>query len=145
MKRFSILLVAVALAVFGLAACGDDDDEGDETASVETTTTEDTTAAGGGGAGGTLDISSPESGDTVYDQASLSSPAGTVTVNYDNPSQVPHDVVIEGEDGTELGKTELVSGGQTSTTVELQPGTYTYYCDVPGHREGGMEGSLTVK
>jgi plastocyanin len=146
MKRFSILLVAIALAVFGLAACGGDDEEGDETASVDTTTTEETTAAGGGGgAGGTLALSAPADGSFAYEQPTAETSAGTVTVDFDNPAELSHDVVIESEDGTELGKTDIVSGGQTSTTVDLEPGTYTYFCDVPGHREGGMEGTLTVK
>jgi uncharacterized cupredoxin-like copper-binding protein len=29
-------------------------------------------------------------------------------------------------------------------TVTLKPGTYTYYCSVPGHRSGGMQGKLVV-
>ena len=147
MKRFSVLLVALALTVFGLAACGDEDDDADQTASVESTTTDDTTAtgAGGGGAGGTLALSAPADGSFAYDQPTSETSAGTVTVDFDNPSSLSHDVVIEDEGGTEIGKTDLVSGGAASTTVELLPGTYTYYCDVPGPREGGMEGTLTVK
>jgi plastocyanin len=134
-------LVAIALAVFGLAACGDDDDGNDEAATEETTVEETT---GGGGAGAAIDISSPEDGSLAFDQDTVNAQAGTVTVNFDNPSAVPHDVVIEDESGTEIGKTDLVDGGVTSTSVELQPGTYTFFCDVPGHREGGMEGTLTV-
>ncbi|MDP9227868.1 MAG: plastocyanin/azurin family copper-binding protein, partial [Actinomycetota bacterium] len=83
-------------------------------------------------------------GSFAYEPTSLSAAAGPVTINYDNPASLSHDVVVEDDAGTEIGKTDLISGGNTSVTVELQPGTYTYFCDVPGHREGGMEGTLTV-
>jgi plastocyanin len=145
MKKASVLLVAIALALFGLAACGDDDDDDGDTTAAETTTTD--TAAGGaaGRAGSTVELSAPASGDFAFDQASANTTAGPVTINFDNPSSLSHDVVVEDESGAELGKSDLVSQGQTSVTVDLAPGTYTYYCDVSGHREGGMEGTLTVK
>lgn len=140
MKKAPVLLVALALALFGLAACGDDDDE-DTTPSADTATTE-TTAGGGGGAGGTVEISTTEG--TSYDETSAQTQAGSVTVSYDNQADVPHDVTIEDESGNELGATDLITASTAETTVELQPGTYTFYCSVPGHREQGMEGTLTV-
>ena len=144
MKKASVLLVALALALFGLAACGDDEDDEDTTAADTTTqATTETTAGGGGGA--TLDISTAPDAGLAYDQTELSTTAGSVTVNYDNQSATSHDVVIEDESGSDVGKTDLVSESETSTTVDLQPGTYTFYCDVAGHREGGMEGTITVK
>ena len=141
MKKASVLLVAIALALFGLAACGDDDDDGETTAAEETTATE-TTA--GGGAGGSVDLAAPEDGSFAYEPDTAEAAAGTVTVNFDNPSSLSHDVVIEDDAGTEIGKTDLITQSTTSTEVDLQPGTYTYFCDVAGHREGGMEGTLTV-
>ena len=67
MKKASVLLVAIALALFGLAACGDDDDDddGDTTAAEETTATE--TGAADGGAGGTIDIAAPADGSFAYE------------------------------------------------------------------------------
>ena len=148
MRKASVLLVAVALTLFGLAACGDDDGNGDgETTAAEETTATETTAhetTGGGGGGTTLALSSPADGSFAYDKESLQAPAGSVTINYDNPAALSHDVVVEDESGSEVGKTELISEGNTSITLELQPGTYTFFCDVPGHREGGMEGTLNV-
>jgi plastocyanin len=145
MKKLLALLAVVALAAFGLAACGGDDDEddgGDTTAAA--TTTQETT--GGSAAGGsTVDLSAPANGDFAYEQTDATAKAGAITINFDNPATLSHDVVVEDESGMELGKTDLVSQGEASTTVDLQPGTYTYFCDVPGHREGGMEGTLTVK
>ncbi len=141
MKKASVLLVAIALALFGLAACGDDDDDGETTAAEETTATE--TTAGGGG-GGSVDLAAPEDGSFAYEPDTAEAAAGAVTVNFDNPSSLSHDVVIEDDAGTEIGKTDLITQSTTSTEVDLQPGTYTYFCDVAGHREGGMEGTLTV-
>jgi plastocyanin len=140
MKKLVVLLAVTALAAFGLAACGgDDDDDGGDTTAAQTAQTE--TAAGGGS---TVDVSSPSGSDLAFDQSELTAQSGPVTINYDNPQSTPHDVAVEDASGEVLGVTELVSGGSTSTTVELQPGTYTFFCDVPGHREGGMEGTLTV-
>ena len=47
--------------------------------------------------------------------------------------------------GEVVGQTELIAEGSDSTVVDLKPGTYHYFCTVPGHREAGMEGTLTVK
>ncbi len=68
-----------------------------------------------------------------------------MTVDFNNPQALTHDVAIEDSSGKEVGGTELIASGEDSTTVDLKPGTYTFYCTVPGHREAGMEGTLTVK
>ena len=61
-----------------------------------------------------------------------------------NDSDVPHDVSLDGGGADEKGK--VVQGGGISTvSATLKAGSYTFYCSVPGHREGGMEGKLTVK
>ncbi|HVL99501.1 MAG TPA: plastocyanin/azurin family copper-binding protein [Egibacteraceae bacterium] len=69
-------------------------------------------------------------------------PAGDVTLELDNQGGIFHDLVIE-----ELGN-EVVAeaeGGETdSGTVTLEPGEYTIFCDVPGHRQAGMETTVTV-
>jgi plastocyanin len=80
----------------------------------------------------------------AFDKGSLSAAPGKVTIDFDNPSAIPHNVVIE-EKGKELAGFEPISEGEESETAELKAGTYTYFCSVPGHREAGMEGTLTVK
>jgi plastocyanin len=144
MKKALILIAVVALAGFGLAACGGDDDE-DTTAAATTTTTTETAPAGGGGGASTLDISAAADGSLAFDQTDLTTKAGAVTINFDNPASLTHDVKVEDSSGAELGGTDLVSQGDATATVDLQPGTYTFFCSVPGHREAGMEGTLTVK
>ncbi|HEX5591870.1 MAG TPA: plastocyanin/azurin family copper-binding protein [Solirubrobacterales bacterium] len=80
----------------------------------------------------------------AFDQESLTAKAGKVTIDFDNPSATPHNVVIE-EDGKELAGFEPITESEESETADLKAGTYTFYCSVPGHREAGMEGTLTVK
>jgi plastocyanin len=105
--------------------------------------------AGGGtapsGGGQTLKLTSPPDGDTAFEPAMLEAPAGRVTIEYTNPSPVSHDVAIA-RDSDVLAEGDLVTDGGTSTASgELQPGDYVYYCTVPGHREAGMDGTLSVK
>lgn len=80
----------------------------------------------------------------AFDKTELSAKAGKVTIDFTNPSAIPHNVVIE-EDGKELAGFEPITEGEESETADLKPGTYTFFCSVTGHREAGMEGTLTVK
>jgi plastocyanin len=80
----------------------------------------------------------------AFDKTELNAKPGKVTIDFDNPSPIPHNVVIE-EDGKELAGFEPIAEGQEELSAELEAGTYTFYCSVPGHREAGMEGTLTVE
>jgi plastocyanin len=100
--------------------------------------------AKGGQAGGTVDLSAPEDGSLAFEPDSLQAPAGNVTIKFTNPATVGHDVHIEG-DGEDLAASDVVADGETTeASADLEPGDYTFYCSIPGHREGGMEGTLTV-
>jgi plastocyanin len=95
--------------------------------------------------GGELALTSPEAGDLIFEPEALDTKAGEVVLTYTNPSAVPHNVAIEG-DGEDLAQSETVTGGDSAdATAELEPGEYVFYCSIPGHREGGMEGALTVE
>ena len=81
--------------------------------------------------------------DIDFNPNEFSIPADTdVLIECPNTGQLQHDFNIE---DTDYG-TELADPGQTvSVTVNLAAGEYIYYCSVPGHREAGMEGTLTVE
>jgi plastocyanin len=80
----------------------------------------------------------------AFDKTELTAKPGKVTIDFDNPSAIPHNVVIE-EDGKELAGFEPIAESKKAVSADLKPGTYTFLCTVPGHAEAGMEGSLTVK
>lgn len=149
MKKVAALLVLV-LASVALVACGGDDSTTTTTTGGEANggaATEGGEKAGGGGGegGATLKFEADPNGGLAYTSDTASAEAGKVTIDFDNPQSLTHDVAIEDANGKEVGKTELISAGSTSTTVDLKPGTYTFFCSVPGHREAGMVGTLTVK
>jgi len=96
------------------------------------------------GPGGTLQLAADPT-EIAYDKTELDSKPGKVTIDFTNPAALEHDVAIESEAGKEIAGSELIGEGKTSVSAELAPGTYTFYCTVPGHREAGMEGTLTVK
>lgn len=136
MKKIAVLL-ALSLAAAALVACG---------GSGSTTTTSSTGAAAGGGAGGaTLKFEADPSGQLSYTAKSMTAKAGKVTIEFHNPQQLPHDVAIEDSSGKTIGKTGVITNSTTTAVVTLKPGSYKYYCSVPGHRQAGMEGTLKVE
>jgi plastocyanin len=142
MKKLALVLALLALASVGVAACGGDDEDEAETEAATTETTE--TGGGDAGGGGTVSISANPDGDLAYEQDSVSAPAGPVTIEFDNPASIGHDVVVEDDAGNELARTDVISGDTTTAEGEFEAGDYTFYCSVPGHRDAGMEGTLTV-
>ncbi len=144
MRKPALLITVLALAAFGFTACGDDEEDsgGSETTAE---TTEETTSSSGGGEGGTVALTANPDGDLAYEETEASTAAGEVTVEFDNPAPLGHDVVVEDESGNELIRTDIVTGESTSASGSLEAGTYTFYCSVDGHQAAGMEGTLTVE
>jgi plastocyanin len=129
------LLLVLAASVLALSACGGG-------SSSSSTTPAATGAGGGGGGSSTVKISADPSGALKYEQTDVSATAGSITIDFTNMSSLPHDVTIEGNGAS--GATDQITDSTTSTTVDLEPGTYTFFCSVDGHRAAGMEGTLTV-
>ena len=118
-------------------------EQGQATTPEPTTTT---TTGNGGEAQGkptTLKLAADPNA-IAYDTTELSGSTGNVTIDFDNPSAIPHDVCLE-SDGQELGCSATIAQGKASLSQGLQPGTYAFFCSVDGHRQSGMEGTLTVK
>jgi plastocyanin len=95
------------------------------------------------GPGGTLQLAADPT-QIAYDRKGLSSKPGKVTIDFDNPAPIQHDVAIA-QGSQEIAKSNLVSQAKTSVSAELAPGKYVFYCTVPGHRQAGMQGTLSVK
>ena len=95
------------------------------------------------GPGGTLQLAADPT-QIAFDTTTLTSKPGKVTIDFDNPSALEHDVAIE-QDGKQIAISETIAKGKTSVSADLAPGAYTFLCTVPGHAEAGMEGTLTVK
>ncbi len=148
MKKAAAVL-ALVLASTALVACGS------SSSTPTTTQPSGSNGAATGGAGGTakaakgsetVKLSTDPGGQLKYTTDTLTAKAGNVTIDLNNPQALTHDVAVENSSGTVIGKSPLVAQGSTSVTLDnLKPGTYTYFCTVPGHKDAGMQGTLTVK
>jgi plastocyanin len=170
MKKL-IVLFALLLAALALVACGSDSSSDAETGAAGVAEeaeekageageaaeeageeakekAEEATKEAEGGSGGSatsLDFEADPGGNLAFTEDKVTAEAGKVTINFTNSAPVPHNVDIEDQSGENVAETEVITESSESTTADLKPGTYTFYCDVPGHRQAGMEGTLTVK
>jgi plastocyanin len=95
---------------------------------------------------GKLELEAAPNGQLAYTATKAVAKPGQVTVVIKNMSGVVHNVAVQpGTNGSVLGASPLVPKGINSFSVKLKPGTYTYFCQAPGHRAAGMVGTLTVK
>lgn len=161
-RRSSLAVLAAAL-VLATAACGEDDlvqapdaNGADQTEQTPAPTADaaPTPTPTGDGEDAAEQTAEPADGDGTeqeqtfvavdidFSEAPDTVPPGAHVLRLVNEGLLFHDVTVE-----ELGDRTVVgaSGGETAEgRVELEPGTYTYYCSVPGHRLAGMEGTLEV-
>jgi plastocyanin len=147
MSRTPVVLL-VLIAVLALAGCSKQEPEfvaNDQVPAEQRTTEAPTPGAGGeqppAQVQGTWVV---EGAELAYDQTPATLPAGNVTIQLQNIAGLQHDVTFEGV-RNEKPIVEVNGRGTDTGTVELNAGTYTYYCSVPGHREAGMEGTVTVQ
>jgi plastocyanin len=162
-KRSMPILSAVTLAVglLALAGCGSSSSPATTTASTPSTTpataptspastatstTATTTASppANAAAPGALTLEANHEGQLSFDKTALSAKAGKVTIAFTNMSPLAHNLTVEATGGKIVGATPTFQGATKTLTLTLKAGTYKFFCSVPGHRQAGMEGTLTV-
>jgi uncharacterized cupredoxin-like copper-binding protein len=161
MRNRGIALIGTTILLAAIAGCGGDDDNGSSDATPSTTaaTTASTTTAATPPASGTLTIGMKEFAFIPKDAVAK---AGKVTITADNKGRTIHELVLLKTDAdpaalpksaagkvdetSSVGEIADVEAGATKKhTFELKAGKYVIVCALPGHYEGGMYGTLTVK
>ncbi|HEY3760090.1 MAG TPA: plastocyanin/azurin family copper-binding protein [Solirubrobacteraceae bacterium] len=155
--------LALLVSLLALAGCGSSSSgagssaytppaESTPASAAQTSTTAPTTSApaqapagAASGSGQTLALAANPAGQLKYDKTSLTAKAGKVSIDFTNMSPEEHNMTIASTSGATLGATPTFQGASKTLTLNLKPGTYKFFCTVPGHRAAGMEGTLTVQ
>ncbi|MFN8161075.1 MAG: plastocyanin/azurin family copper-binding protein [Solirubrobacterales bacterium] len=141
MKRAAALPAVLAASV-ALVACGGSGSTDTSAGGAGATAT---TAGGSTAGASTVQLTANADNQLAYDQKTLTAKAGSVTIDFDNPAAIQHNVAVSDSSGKVLGTSDLIAQGKTTLVLaDLKPGSYTFYCTVPGHREAGMQGTLAV-
>jgi nitrite reductase (NO-forming) len=81
--------------------------------------------------------------DINFNPKEITIPANTdVTINLTNTGAAVHNFTI---DELNVSSGDYAPGQTGTVTINAAPGTYQYYCSIPGHKEAGMVGTLTVQ
>jgi plastocyanin len=129
-KRLT-LIGALVITGAALAGCGGDDDASAGGDGLST--------GSGDGGGSTVTVVAQDS--LSFDDDEYTASAGEVTIDYENGGNLTHTLLIDGVDDFKLS---VAANGETDEgTVELEPGDYRIYCDIPGHES--MEATVMVE
>jgi plastocyanin len=145
-------LLGLLAGVIALGGCGGSKNSSPSastpattTAPSTATTTPSSTTAAPPAPSGALSLEANPEGQLKYNTSSLTAKAGKVAIDFKNMSPLAHNVTVASAAGTTVGATETFQSGSKTLTLNLKPGTYKFFCTVPGHRQAGMEGTLVVK
>ncbi len=132
--RWTGLTAVVLLALVGAGACG-----GRQAGPPAQPAASQPPPAAVGEEGREVEVTMHEFG---FRLSSAEVPAGRVTFEVRNEGTIEHNFIV-----AELGQgtSPIPPGGKAELTVDLQPGTYTVVCDIPGHKEAGMSLTVTVR
>lgn len=140
---YKFLVVPLAAGALLFAGCGSDDSSSDS--STTDTNTTQSKPADSSGTAETVALAADPSGALAYDTDQLTANAGKVAIDFTNDSPIPHDVVIQDSAGKTVAETDTITGSSTTAEFTAKPGSYTFFCSLPGHEAAGMKGTLTVK
>jgi plastocyanin len=144
-------LLALLAGAIALGGCGGSKSSSSTestpatTAQATTATTTQSTTTAAPATSGALSLEANPEGQLKYNTSSLTARAGKVSIDFKNMSPLAHNVTVESAGGTTVGATQTFQSGSKALTLNLKPGTYKFFCSVPGHRQAGMEGTLVVK
>jgi plastocyanin len=127
MRARAVMWMTVLVSLVILSGCGEEQPapEGEE-------------------AGGAVELNVVGTNDLRFDPSTLTAEAGEITVELTAEEAVNHTFVVEDANG-DVEVAEAAAGATDSGSIDLEAAEYTFYCSVPGHREAGMEGTLTVE
>lgn len=156
MNRGPIVSIAAIAATVVIAACGGSSSSSSasssssstasSSASTPTSSSATSSAPSPASAASELSLAADPSGQLRFSKSSLTAKAGKITIKFTNSAPIAHNLTVQqGTSGSVVGATPTFQGGTKTLTLQLKAGTYTYFCSVPGHRQAGMQGTLTVR
>lgn len=149
MRKPAAVTLGAAILTLAIGACGGSSktpSTSSAAASTPSSTTTSPAATTPAPAAGALPIAADPSGQLRFTKTSLTAKAGKVTIQFTNNAPLAHNLTIQqGTSGRTLGATPTFMAGTKTLTLNLKAGTYTFFCSVPGHRDAGMHGTLTVQ
>jgi uncharacterized cupredoxin-like copper-binding protein len=147
-----VLVPALAAGLLALAGCGSSSTSSTSSSSSSTaastpsaSTAAPATSTPAQSAASSLTLAANPGGQLSFDQKTLTAKAGKVAIAFTNASPLGHNLTVESASGSVVGATPTFEGGSKTLSLTLKAGTYKFYCSVPGHRQAGMEGTLTVQ